>query len=221
MLDFITAGANLPFTVALAMVLTLAIVEAIGLALGLSASGALDGAFDFEVGDADGSELAAQSLTDRFLGWLHFGRIPVLIVIATFLMCFGAIGLLVQGTLWGTIGLLLPWWIAAPLAVPASLPAVRVFGGFLARVLPKDETSAVSQASLVGRVATIVIGTAERGSPAQAKVRDQHGQTHYVMVEPDEADARFAQGARALIVAHAGTSYRVIHTDNPALTPEA
>ena len=60
----------------------------------------------------------------------------------------------------------------------------------LARIMPGDETTAVSLDSLVGRRGTITIGTARRGSPAQARVKDIHGQPHYVMVEPyDDAHA--------------------------------
>ncbi len=39
-----------------------------------------------------------------------------------------------------------------------------------------------------------MIGTARRGSPAQARVSDVHGQVHYVMVEPYDDDHSFGQG---------------------------
>lgn len=217
MLDFITAGSNLPFTIALAMMMMLALLEVLGFLFGLSTSGFLDGLFDFEIGDADGSELASLSLADRFMGWLHFGKVPVLILIAVFLISFGGAGLIVQGLVWAVIGLLLPWWLAVAIVLPLSLPCVRVFGGTLARVLPKDETQVVSQASMIGRVATVVLGTARKGSAAQARVRDQHGQNHYVMLEPDETDIEFNAGDSVLLVAQAGAVYRAIKNDNPAL----
>ncbi|HEU0153937.1 MAG TPA: YqiJ family protein [Arenimonas sp.] len=217
MLDFITAGANLPFTLALAMMLVLATLELLGLLFGLSASGFLDGWFDFDHGEVDGSELVTVSLVDKFMGWLHFGKVPVLILLAVFLVSFGMAGYVLQGTLWAFTGWLLPWWIAAPAVLPVTLPCIRVFGGVLARVLPKDETQSVSQSGLVGRMATIVLGTASQGSPAQAKVRDQHGQTHYVMLEPDEDGARFQAGDSVLLISHQGAVYRAIRDNNPAL----
>ena len=55
-------------------------------------------------------------------------------------------------------------------------------------MIPKDETTAVSDASLVGRVGTIVIGTASAGRPAETRVHDEHGTTHYIMVEPEGPD---------------------------------
>ena len=81
MLEFMTASANLPFTIALAMMALLTVLELLGFAFGASVSGLLDGWFDLDVnvGDVDGSELAAHSLADRFMGWIHFGKVPVLI----------------------------------------------------------------------------------------------------------------------------------------------
>lgn len=217
MLDFITAGSNLPFTLAMAMMLLLATLELLGFLFGLSIGGFMEGWFDFDVGEADGSELVTVSLVDKFMGWLHFGKVPVLILLAVFLVSFGIAGYLLQGTLWAVSGLLLPWWIAVPIVLPITLPCIRVFGGTLARILPKDETQSVSQSGLVGRMATVVLGTARQGSPAQAKVRDQHGQTHYVMLEPDEAGESFAAGDSVLLISHAGATYRAIRDNNPAL----
>ena len=66
MLDFLTTSNNLPFAVALAMMLMLSVLELLSFLFGASVSGFLDGLFDFdfdfEAGDADGSELAGHSL---------------------------------------------------------------------------------------------------------------------------------------------------------------
>ena len=216
MIEFLSLSNNLPFTVALAMMLILAVIEVLGFLIGASASDFLHGWFDFAVVDADGGELAGSSI-DKLMGWLHFGKVPVLILIAVFLVSFGAFGLLLQGAMSTLTGALLPWWLASAVALPLALPGVRVFGGTLAKILPRDETQVVSQSALIGRVATIVLGTARQGSPAQAKVRDQHGQTHYVMLEPDEPGASFAAGDTVLLVSHAGATDRAIRDNNPAL----
>ena len=78
-----------------------------------------------------------------------------------------------------------------PAAFFATLPIVRILGAGLARLIPQDQTYAVSFDSLVGRIATIVTGTARQGYPAQAKVPNEHGQTLYVMVEPDTEGMTF------------------------------
>jgi hypothetical protein len=112
---------------------------------------------------------------------------------------------------------MLPGWLAALLVLPVTLPFVRGGGAVLAKVMPRDETQSVSAQSFIGQVATIVLGTARPGSAAQARLRDKHGQTHYVMVEPDEADEQFDAGEAVLIVSQQGHTYRVIRADNAAL----
>jgi hypothetical protein len=220
MLEFMTASANLPFTIALAMMALLTVLELLGFAFGASVSGLLDGWFDLDVnvGDVDGSELAGHSLADRFMGWIHFGKVPVLILLATFLVCYGVAGWVAQGTLLSLTGFMLPAWIAGPAMLPVALSGVRIFGGALARVLPKDETQVVSQQAMIGRVATLVLGSARQGAAAQARVRDLHGQTHYVMLEPDEAGEEFKPGEQVLLVAQHGSIYRAIRNNNPALS---
>lgn len=219
MADFLSAGPNLPFSVALAMMLIMAAIEGVGYLLGLGVFDFLDGlAPEIDFDAVDSSEIAGMSLADRFMGWLHFGRVPVLILLVVFLTSFGVIGLTIQGVTSSFGGYLLPGAVASAIALPLALPPVRWFGGMLAKVLPKDETYVVSQEALVGRVATIVLGTARTASPAQARLKDQHGQTHYVMVEPDEPGQEFTQGDQVLLVARTGTTYRVIRNSNAAMS---
>ena len=73
-------------------------------------------------------------------------------------------------------GVWVPPIISVPAAFFATLPIVRILGAGLARLIPQDQTYAVSFDSLVGRVATIVSGTARPGYPAQARVPNEHGQ---------------------------------------------
>lgn len=172
MLEIIAAPANLPFSVALLVMLLIGAVEALG--LGLSAAH-----LDLHV-DADGGDL---------LGWLGFGRVPLLMLLVVFLALFGLAGLAIQQFA-GPLSL----WIAAPAAAAAALPLTGLGARGLARIVPQDETTAISLDSLVGRRGTITIGTARRGSPAQARVRDIHGQIHYVMVEPYDDDHAIGEG---------------------------
>ena len=53
--------------------------------------------------------------------------------------------------------------------------------------------------TFIGKVATITRGVARVGIPAEAKLRDTHGQMHYVLVEPDNPDASFEQGHEVLL----------------------
>lgn len=168
MLEIIAAPANLPFSVALLVMLMIGAVEALGL-------GASAAHLDLHT-DLDGGDL---------LGWLGIGRVPLLMLLVVFLALFGLAGLAIQ-----QFAGPLPLWIAVPGAALAALPLTGLGARGLARIMPGDETTAISLDSLVGRRGTITIGTARRGSPAQARVTDIHGQVHYVMVEPyDDAHA--------------------------------
>jgi hypothetical protein len=153
------APENLPFAVALVLMLMIGAVEAVG--LGVGAAG-VDAGPDLD-GDAD------------LLGWLGVGRIPLLMLIVVLLALFGMIGIAGQ----------------------------QIAARGLARIMPQDETTAVSLEELVGLRATVVVGTARQGSPARASVRDRHGLTHYVMAEPTDAQS-VGEGGTLLLVRREG-----------------
>ena len=218
MFEFLTASANLPFSVALALMLLLVLVELIGFLAGLGVSDLLAGHLP-EFAEADGAEVAGDSGAARFMGWIGIGRIPALIVFAVFLTSFGFVGYAVQASSLSVLGTPLSLWLAVPIAFVLALPVVRLSSLALARMIPRDESQVASRSSLVGHVGTIVIGSARRGSPAQAKLRDDVGQTQYVMVEPDQDDAVFHAGEAVLLISQRGAVFRVIRPDHPALTP--
>lgn len=214
MLTFFTAAANLPFTVALGVMLILLVIEIASLAFGAAASGLFDSVLpDFDAGDAGGSELAGAQLAERWMRWLHIGRVPVLILLATLLTGFGVCGLGLQWLSQMLTGALLPAWIATAVTLFPALFFVHVIGDLIARVLPQDETDAVSSGSFIGRSATIVLGTARTGAAAQAWLRDKHGKRHYVMVEPEHESDAFHAGDRVRIVARNGARFRALRDD--------
>jgi hypothetical protein len=49
------------------------------------------------------------------------------------------------------------------------------------------------------------------------KLRDMHGRTHYVLVEPDLADDTFEEGAAVLLVKKNGARYMGIRNPHPEL----
>jgi hypothetical protein len=207
---FLLSPDNVPFVAALVLMLLIGVVEVLGLGGGAALGDGFDGA------DAD-----VNVDTPSLLSWINVGRLPLLMLIVVFLFAFGITGLVGQSLLAGAIGRTLPWFAATPLAVAVALPVTRVIGRAVARILPKDETSAVSRDSLVGRVAVIVTGEARSGSAAEARVRDEHRQVHYVMVEPDNAGDVFPQGSSVLLVRHAGARYFAIHNTSASLRDAA
>ena len=155
---------------------------------------------------------------DGALGWLHFGKVPILVILVIFLTTFALAGFVAQFAAQAVIGSFMPALAAVALAFVIAVLGVRVLGGALSRIIPRDETTAVSDASLVGRIGSVVIGTARAGKPAQARVRDQHGTSHYVMVEPEGPDQALESGTSILLVRHlSGRRFHAIPNPKPEL----
>jgi hypothetical protein len=62
------------------------------------------------------------------------------------------------------------------------------------------------------------MGVAREGKPAQAKLKDQHGQTHYLLVVPDNPEEHFEQGNKTIIVSQSGSIFRVIANTSSSMT---
>lgn len=226
MIEFLTASQNMPFTVALTVMFGIAVLEGVAILLGIGFSHLLDALLpDLDIDlhihtDVDASELPAATGLSRFLSWLRIGQVPVLILLVVFLMAFGLLGLGIQALIDNTLGMLLPGLLASVASLFLSLPVVRVVGGGLQSIMPSDETEAVSEQSLVGRIATITIGKAEKGSPAEAKVKDEHGLTHYIMLEPDDDGITMRSGSQVLLVRYESNIYKAIENTNTVLVED-
>jgi len=88
-------------------------------------------------------------------------------------------------------------------ALLAACPAL-LFAGRMSRLIgwifPKKETSSISRRSYGRRRGVITVGTVRPGHPAQARFTDGHGNMHFTMVEPFEADDPLPQGTEIQIV---------------------
>ena len=203
MMEWFTAPGSPPFTASLLLMFGLALVEVVALVAGLSVHEAIDDLVTSGAGlepaapGPDGVSAAeASSFVGRVLAWFYFGRVPALVILIVFLTVFGLAGLVLQGFLRDALGAALPAALAVPLVGVASLPAVRWLSGGLARVLPRDETSAVDPWTFIGATAEVVgPGRATVGVPVQARLVDPFGTEHYLLVEPIEAGAAFEPGA--------------------------
>jgi hypothetical protein len=207
-MSLFTASQNLPFGIGFALIVGIALLEGLGMLISLSPSNFLDDLLP---------EIDGDSGLDRVLGWLHVGKVPALVLLLLFLSGYTVFGYSLQVVANGLFGGYLPAWLAGLLAVPAGMATVRGLGSLIAHIIPRDETSAVSEQSLVGRVGVIVAGGSKRGLAAQAKVKDSYGRSHYLMVEPDIDDEVFNEGTQVLIVRKAGAFYRCIANPHPTL----
>ncbi|MEW4449503.1 OB-fold-containig protein [Qipengyuania sp. JC766] len=196
------ADHNLPFAVALAFMALLALVQAIGLDFG----GDADADMDL---DADGDLEGGSAMPDGGIGaaaasMLGLGRVPITVWLAVFLFVFAALGVGIQGFATSLTGGPLDRWLAALFAAGAALPVTGVVVRPIGRILPKDETSAVTLDTLVGRRAEIVTGTARHASPARGRVIDAFGHPHHVMIEPHAKDGQIVEGEQVLLVRREG-----------------
>ena len=191
-------GSMAPFTVALLVAGGLLIIEVIGALMGAMPSDMLEGALDFDA-DAEAGEPGVAGP----LGWLGFGRVPALVIVFSLLVAFGLSGVVIQWFASMFLGPL-PGAVASVPAFLTALPITRGLARGIARVLPSEETEASSSAGFVGRVATLGAATAKPGLPAEAKITDDHGQTHYVRVVPEEGQALPAGSAVLLVTRQGG-----------------
>lgn len=212
MVELLFADQSFPFTLALVLMLLIALVEIAAVAV----SGGLSDLLEALLPDLPSGEEAGSSLAS-LLGWLRFKQVPLLMLLVIFLTGFGLAGLFIQNLAHAVFGIFLPALIVTVPAFLIALPIVRVCGGWLNRLLPGDETTAVSEHSFIGRIAVITLGTAAFGKPAEAKLRDEHGQHHYLMVEPDQGAEPFPQGTHVVLTERLGSVYRAIRNYNPNL----
>lgn len=207
MVTLLLTSAYAPFMVAFVVMIGIGLTEAIGLGLGelgVDADAGLD--------RADGS--------GGVLDWLGLGAgLPILIWLTSLLGCFTMVGVAVQQTSAAITG--------APLSAGSAAGIALIVGGFinmfaargLARIMPSYESTVISQGDFMRQRGTILEGVAKRGHPARAKIIDQHGQAHFVMVEPHHDTDVIAEGETALLVRRDGSIFFVLPDAPTALRP--
>jgi hypothetical protein len=214
------SGELAPFTLALIVMLAIGAIELLSLIVGFSPSSSIESVLpevevpDVDVPDAPGADpgLGGANLgpLSALLGWLSVGRLPILILFVIFLTAFALTGYLVQGLARSAIGSPVNAWIAVMPALAGGAYATRHIGRWLGRIFPRDHTEAASQKELIGSYATIIRGEAKRGQPAEAKTTDLRGRTHYVLIEPSEAETTYTAGDRVFIVGKDKNIYRAV-----------
>ena len=207
------ASETAPFAVAIGVTLAIAAIELLGLLLGTQPSAMVDSALPDLDTDIPDIELGPLS---QSLSWLSFGRLPALVVLILLTASFGLCGFALQEALRQVLGFALDPWLAS---IPAAIGAVfvtRHVGLAIARIMPKEETEAVSTKAFVGRVATVFRGVAGPGAPAEAKLTDIHGMTHYLLIEPEDGETVMPEGSEVVIIRQQGSVYRAISKLKPA-----
>ena len=183
------------FTIAFLVMLGIGTIEGIGLGVGHLG---LDTHLESGI-DTDG--IAHTGVLD----WLGLkSGLPTLVWLTSLLGCFTVAGVAIQQILSSVLGAPLHWSIASLCALAVAVVVNGFASAGLARILPEYESSIIDTDDLIMRRGVVLEGVAIRGRPARAKVVDQHGQAHFVMVEPHLDDDVVSQGETALLVRRDG-----------------
>ena len=223
MLEIFLMPNALPFSIALAVTAGLFAIEIISLMLGATVLGLggdapdidIDADFDLSA-DIDGAVPDADIVGDMspapsgILTWIGARDVPFLIWLVSFLTMFGLFGLIIQSGAVSLFGAPLFTLFAVMLAFVPALGVTRVIANWVALIMPKTETSAMRTRFLGGHRGTITQGTATRGNPAEAKIKDRHDNMHYLRVEPLEDDGIFPQGSDVTLIRKRGDKFFVI-----------
>ena len=168
---------NLIFTIPILMVILYLILQIFGLALDFGAdvdtdAGEVDVDVDADV-DADADTLPA---LERGLAFINVGKVPLTIVVSTFLLFWGITGFACNGIIQRAFGSFPSVFIllSCGAAFVVGIIGTKFLAGAIARVFPEVESYSSSNETLLGQVAQVVSGqvTSKFG---RAKVKDQYG----------------------------------------------
>jgi hypothetical protein len=180
-----------PFAIAAAIMVALGVIELLTMLVGLSIAEL--------VGNGIGLEADSHNALDGLLLWINAGCLPLLILIMLALGAFSIAGFLLQG-LAHMVGTAVPVGVAALAAAAGSIPIVRTTSRGIARIIPRDETYAVSEADFVGKVAVVSIGPLDQGLPGRVRLKDVFGNWHTVAARASLDSAPLPVGASVLLV---------------------
>jgi hypothetical protein len=198
----LTASGFYPFTIAALILVGLVVFEIVAVVVGMSFSSLLGHGISHADGHLDHGPL------DAWMSWLNKGGVPLLVLIMIALASFAIAGFVIQGVAQAVIAPL-PTLVASLCAVVAALPVTRTLSRWTARILPTDETAAISQADLIGLVGTVALGPLDQGKPGQVRVKDQHGNIHVLRANAAPGHV-IPQGSAVLLVDGASGLFQAI-----------
>jgi membrane protein implicated in regulation of membrane protease activity len=231
MWSFLASPEFQPFSIAALVMIGLLAIETASMLFGTSASTLLDSVFGLhgvhvEAGLHHGLESHAPDSTANggivhgpdgplatAFDWLNAGRVPLLVLMMAAIACFAIVGMVVQIFAMHLLAPL-PTALAVALAMAAAIPGTRWTSRLVSRIIPRDETYAITDEDLIGRVGIVTLGPVVQGAAARAKVQDKYGNWHFPRVIPGAAGLSIPEGASILIVDKAGGQYTVIAAES-------
>lgn len=182
-----------PFTIAGLILIGLVAIEVLSMLVGMS--------FSTSVGHVShGADHGAENVgpLEAWMSWLNKGGVPLLILTMIWLASFAITGFAIQGIA-SAIVAPLPTLAASVCAFAAALPVTRTLSRWTGRIFPGDETAAIHQADLIGLTGTVMLGPLDQGKPGRVRVRDRHGNIHFLRAQA-AGDHVIPQGAAVLLV---------------------
>lgn len=223
-LEFLSGSGTRPFAIAGLILIGLLVIEIVSMLMGVSLSAKIDALFDVDTPDApdlDHGGIAASgldvhagegSLFGTAWDWLNAGRVPLLVWLMGLLGAFTAFGYIIQALAHLLIGFLPAFMAAVPAAVLA-IPATRNVSRLIGRIVPRDESYAVTRDDLIGLTGTISLGPVTEQEIGRVLVKDAHGNRHLTWVRAAEPGINLPTGAAVLLTERRGTEYLVIAAD--------
>ena len=95
MFSLMLASENMVFSIALVLMLMIAVLEGVAALFGAGMSSALESLLpESELNPhTEVGQIEADTALSRFLGWLRIGEVPILMLLVIFLLCFSLLGL--------------------------------------------------------------------------------------------------------------------------------
>lgn len=226
---FLLEPQNIPFLLALASTLVLALLQIFSgggdgdadadadidadmdVNADIDADVDVDADIDAEAdADTDAASISGGGFFGSLLAALGVGRVPLLIILMVFMGSFGASGLLVNTLLADNLNGY-PELAIFPVFVISFLFAFFItnrIGGVFARIVTRG-TAAISAEQLVGRVGKVVSHTVST-TYGRVEVRDKHGSLHTVYAIIREGEPLPDQSEVALVAYDAAQRHFIV-----------
>lgn len=198
MIDILADGV-VPFSIALALMFFIGVLEIASFTFGLSVGAIIDDLLpDFEV-EYEVEHPGHMGPLAHLFSWLSIGKVPFMVLLVIFLVCFGLAGYMVQILSIQVFGAMISGWMACVPALFLGFLGMSRIGSLVAGIIPKDQSNAASRKDLLGAVGKVVRG-AKYGTPAEAKALDLSARIHYFLIEPDQEGVDLERDDEILVV---------------------
>ena len=173
MLGFLFEHELMPFHLSVLALILLSMAETFGYYIGLRPSTFL-------------KKISPDWLIESPLLQVKFSKVLIFVFL---LLNFSFAGYFLQLSIFASKQVFAAWYYVV---LPALVIAI-FFTVFMIHCLDQviKPKVTLNQVDLLGRLATVSSGNARSGFSAQARVRDENGQLHYIQVEPEFGELEF------------------------------